>query len=243
MVISASMARRLWQDADPLGRCLRVGADTAPCRTVVGVAEDIKELSLTSDAGLHYYLPLDQFPTPRYPELLIRVRGEGAREVETVRKQLQPLMPPGSWVTVTPMRDMLDQQQQLWRTGATMFLWFGGLAVTLASFGLYSVIAYGVAQRKQELGVRVALGAASADLLRLVVSEGVRYAFAGVAIGSAVALAAGRWAQPLLFAVSSHDPGIFGAVIALLLLAAVAASSVPAMRAARIDPVGAIRTD
>jgi putative ABC transport system permease protein len=119
----------------------------------------------------------------------------------------------------------------------------GGLALVVAAIGLYSVIAYSVAQRTHELGVRIALGAARGDLLRLVVGEGIRFALAGIAIGTGVALIAGRWVEPLLFAESPHDPAVFAAVTATLLLAATAASAVPAMRATRVNPVTALNTD
>jgi ABC-type antimicrobial peptide transport system permease subunit len=108
---------------------------------------------------------------------------------------------------------------------------------------LYSVIAYNVAQRTHELGVRVALGARTPDVIRLVVSDGLRVAVAGVAIGVVVALWAGRWVKPLLFQVSANDPSVFVVVATTLLVVAVAASWIPALRASRVDPNVALRTD
>ena len=103
----------------------------------------------------------------------------------------------------------MGSQTRSWQLGATMFVAFGGLALVLAAIGLYSVIAYNVAQRTHELGVRVALGAQSRDVVRLVVVEGLRLAVVGVAIGAGVALLAGRWVKPLLFNVSPKDPTVF----------------------------------
>jgi ABC-type antimicrobial peptide transport system permease subunit len=122
-----------------------------------------------------------------------------------------------------------------------MFTAFGLLALVLAAIGLYSVIAYNVAQRTHELGVRVALGAQRADLLRLVVSEGFRLGIMGVVIGAAIALGAGRWLAPLLFEESPRDPVVFTVVAVALLGVSVVASWVPARRAARVEPTRALR--
>jgi ABC-type antimicrobial peptide transport system permease subunit len=127
--------------------------------------------------------------------------------------------------------------------GARLFLAFGGMALAVAAIGLYGVIAYNVAQRTQELGLRIALGAATGGVVRMVIADGLRIAVLGIAIGAAVALVAGRWLQPLLFEQSARDPVIYGAVAAVLLLVAAAASMVPARRAARVDPTVALRAD
>jgi ABC-type antimicrobial peptide transport system permease subunit len=124
-----------------------------------------------------------------------------------------------------------------------MFSLFGALALLVASVGLYSVIAYSVAQRTHELGVRIALGAETRDVLRLVVGEGTRVAAAGITLGVAAALLAGRFVTSLLYDVSAKDPLTFAVVIAALLLVAVVASLVPARRAARVDPNVALRAD
>jgi putative ABC transport system permease protein len=117
------------------------------------------------------------------------------------------------------------------------------LALLVAAVGLYSVIAYNVAQRTHELGVRVALGAQSPDVARLVVGEGIRVSLVGVAIGTAVALGAGRYVGPLLFSVSPRDPVVFSVVAVMLVAVAVVASLVPAWRASRVDPSVALRSD
>jgi putative ABC transport system permease protein len=113
----------------------------------------------------------------------------------------------------------------------------------LAAVGLYSVMAYHVAQRRHELGVRLALGAARTGIVRLVVMESLRRALTGVVIGGAVALAGGRWIGPLLFHESARDPAVFALVSITLFAVAVAASGIPALRAARLDPKAALRAD
>jgi ABC-type antimicrobial peptide transport system permease subunit len=117
------------------------------------------------------------------------------------------------------------------------------LALILAAVGLYSVIAYSVAQRSHELGVRMALGAGAADVVRLVVAEGARFAIAGAAIGVGIALASGKWIAPLLFNQSPSDPAVFTVVVSVLLSVAIVASLVPAFRAAHVDPRTALQAD
>jgi ABC-type antimicrobial peptide transport system permease subunit len=124
-----------------------------------------------------------------------------------------------------------------------MFAAFGVLALALAAIGLYSVIAYNVAQRTHEMGVRVALGAQIGDVVRLVVSDGLKLGLLGLAIGGVAALSAARWVKPLLFEESPSDPLVFALVTATLLAVTVAASWIPARRAARVDPQVALRTE
>ncbi|HEV8357286.1 MAG TPA: ABC transporter permease [Gemmatimonadales bacterium] len=242
MVVSQAMAKTLWPGRDALGQCVRVGGDTVPCTTVVGIAENIRSQTLSAEDGLFYYLPAAQV-NPDRGGLFVRVEGDAARAKETLRRRLQPLMPGASYVTVTPLAEILGSQTQSWRLGATSFTVFGGLALVLAAIGLYSVIAYNVAQRTHELGVRVALGAEMHDLVRLVLAEGMKLAVIGVVLGGAIALLVGRWVKPLLFDVSPRDPAVFAGVGAVLLGVAVLASLIPARRAGRVDPIEALRAE
>jgi predicted permease len=242
MVVSDAMAKALWPGRDPIGQCVRVNADTVPCTYVVGVAENIKSQQLGDDPGLFYYLSEPQWH-PEQGGLFIRTRGAAARYTETIRRRLQQVMPGAAYVTITPLREILGEQTRSWQLGATMFLAFGGLALALAAIGLYSVLAYTVSQRTQELGVRAALGAQQRDLIRLVVNEGLTLGGAGIVIGVVIALAGGQWLGPLLFQESPHDPLVFGFVTVVLLGVTVAASVVPSRRAARVDPMVALRSE
>jgi ABC-type antimicrobial peptide transport system permease subunit len=163
--------------------------------------------------------------------------------METVRRRLQQEMPGASYVRLTPFSEVMGQQTQSWRLGATMFVAFGVLALVLAAVGLYSEIANNVAQRQHELGVRVALGASGSDVIRLVVSDGLKVVGAGIAGGLLIALWAGRFVEPLLFSVSPRDPSVFTLVAAALIGVAIAASWVPARRASRVDPNVVLRSD
>jgi ABC-type antimicrobial peptide transport system permease subunit len=242
MVVSQAMAKTLWAGRNAIGQCVKVGADTVPCTYVVGVAENIKAQSLSDDPGLFYYLSAAQFH-PDGGGLFVRLHGRAATYQETVRRRLQLLMPGSSYITVTPLSDILGNETQSWQLGATMFVVFGALALTLAAIGLYSVIAYNVAQRTHELGVRAALGAQMRDLARLVVSEAMRLAVVGVALGGAIALIVARWVKPLLFQESPRDPWVFVLVAAVLLAVAAVASFIPARRASRVDPMQALRSE
>jgi putative ABC transport system permease protein len=241
VVVSSAMARSLWPKQNPLGKCIKF-ADTLPCTSVVGVAEDIKSNDIVGDHSMQYYLAIEQ-SQPREASLFVRMHGDAAGQAERVRKQLQPLMPGSSYLTVTPMREIVDPTMSSWRMGATMFLVFGSLALILAAIGLYAVIAYDVAQRSHELGLRIALGAHARDVLRMVLGEGLRFGLAGIALGVAIALAAGHWVQPLLYEESARDPLVFATVAAMLVIAATAASAIPALRAVRVDPSIALRSE
>ena len=242
IVVSSEMARRLWPGKSAIGQCVRVSADTMPCSTVVGVAEDIKEQHLSHENEANYYLAADQVQRPTIG-LYVRVRGRAALYADEVRRSLQEVMPGASYVTVMPLSNLVGGAQQSWRIGATMFAALGGLALVLAAIGLYSVIAYTVTQRSHELGLRIALGARMSDLMRLVIGEGVRLGIGGTALGAVVALAAGRWIAPLLFDESPRDPVVFASVIGVLAGVALLASVVPAVRAARVDPNIALRAE
>jgi predicted permease len=242
MVVSEAMAKVLWPGQDAIGQCVRVGADTAPCTTVVGIAENIRSQDLSEGGEFFYYLSSAQ-TDPDMGGLFVRATDRGGASAETVRRRLQPSMPGAAYVTVTPMSDILGRETQSWRLGATLFTVFGGLALVLAAIGLYSVIAYGVAQRSHEMGVRVALGAEGRDLVRLVLRDGMGLAIIAVALGGAIALVVARWVRPLLFDVSPRDPVVFAGVAAVLLGAAALASLIPARRAGRVDPIQALRAE
>jgi putative ABC transport system permease protein len=243
MVVSQKMGQVLWPGRDPIGQCVRMNADTMPCHRVVGIAEDIKAGSLRPDSNFYYYIPATQF-SPQTGGIFVRVRSGTARQhLETVRRRLQQEMPGASYVKVTPFDEVMGQQTQSWRLGATMFVAFGALALVLAAVGLYSVVAYNVTQRQHEIGVRVALGASGSDVVRLVVTDGLKVVGAGVVGGLLIAFWASKFLEPLLFRVSSKDPSVFVLVATTLIGVAIAASWMPARRASRVDPNVVLRSD
>jgi predicted permease len=242
MVVGASMAKRLWPNAEAIGQCVKVGSDSHPCTYVVGVAEDIRAYQLQGDPGYDYYLAIAQFGADD-GGIVIRTRGNSAGLAEGIRRRLQREMPGASYVIVLPFREIMGEQTRSWQLGARMFVTFGLLSLVLAAVGLFSVIAYNVAQRTHEFGVRVALGAQARDVARLMIGQGLRVSGVGLAIGVVVALWAGRFIKPLLFEESPRDPAVFAVVAASLLVVALLASLVPALRATRVDPASALRAD
>lgn len=242
IIVSQSVADGLWPKQDALGKCVKASADTAPCREVVGIAENVKIGSFASDWDLVYYLPEAQLGTNAYA-LFLRTRGQATDDISGLHRALQSEMPGAGYVVLKPFEELVGPSMRSWQLGATMFAVFGGLALALAAIGLYSVVAHSVVQRTHEMGVRVALGASRAEVVRLVVRESLRIVVAGVAVGAAASLTGGRWLQPLLFGVTPRDPLVLLLVALLLPAVALAASFIPAWRAAQVQPNVALRTD
>ena len=239
-VVSETMARKVWPGQDAIGQCLKQDADTMPCSQVVGIAKDVRWGSFGDEDRMQHYHPI---PLDGRGNLYVRTSGDPRRLAEPLRRELQALVPGTTFVTVQPLTMTLDPVFRPWRLGATMLTLFGGLALLVAAIGLYGVIAYSVTQRLHEMGVRVALGARTGNLIRLVVGEGIRVTLIGIVLGAAGAFAAGKLIASLLFGVPSYDPLTFGVVAVLLLVVATAASLIPAWRASRVDPNLALRAE
>ena len=240
-VVSESMGKLLWKGQNPIGQCFRLGADTAPCREVVGIAEDVVFGDIKGgDDNLQLYLPATQ---SRMGGIVVRAAGDPRALAEPLRREVQRLLPGMGYAHVKLLTTVLDPVVRQWRLGATMFSIFGVLALVLAAVGLYGVIAYDVAQRMREMGVRVALGAQAADIRRLVLWQGVRVTAVGVALGLGVAFVTVRYVETLLFNTSARDPLAFGGAAAVILAVAVLATLIPARRATRVDPVVALRAE
>jgi putative ABC transport system permease protein len=244
VVVSSAMARVLWPGREAIGQCLYIHAGPAPpaCRTVVGLVEDVRAESLEGTREFMYYVPLAQYSNPT-GMLLVRVAGRGADFAETVRRGVQSVMPPDAYVTAVPFEDLLAPQVRSWELGAAMFVAFGALAVIVAAIGLYSVVAYGIAQRTPEIAVRVALGATPAHVLRLIFGGGLRPVVVSILIGCGAAAVAARGAASMLFRVSPADPVVYGTVGGVMLAVAILAMYVPARVAARTEPNDALRAE
>ncbi len=242
VVVSESMAARLWPGRDAIGQCIRVGSDTIPCGTVVGIAEDIAQSTLT-DEEHQYYLSAVQYPDDRPYAIYARFQGDPVAQAEGLRRALQALMPGESYVTTLQLARLVRDQQASWRLGATMFVAFGVLALVVAAIGLYGVIGYNVNQRLHEMGVRLALGADRAHVLGLVLGQSMRFAAVGITLGVSLALAGAPFIAPLLFEQRPRDPAILAGVGAVLLFVTLVASLVPALRAVRADPASALRSE
>jgi ABC-type antimicrobial peptide transport system permease subunit len=202
----------------------------------------MKAQQLEGDPNYYYYLPISQF-YPASGGIFVRTRGNASKLAEGIRRRLQSEMPGASYLTITPFSEILGSRTRPWHLGANLFLTFGGLALILATLGVFSVIAYNAAQRTHEFGVRAALGAEARDVAGLMIGQGLRVSAVGIAIGGVIAFWAGRFIKPLLFDESPRDPLVFAVVAGSLFVAAILASLIPALRAARMDPVQALRAE
>ena len=241
MVVSSSLAKLLWPGGNALGQCVRE-EPRSPCTTVIGVAEDTRQIAIDDPSTLFYYVAAAQ-SSGRTDVLTLRLRRDATKQIEAVRQALQAELSGGSTVSGQSRSGALHDSVRSWRLGTLMFSVFGGLALVLAAVGLYGVVSYHVAQRAREIGVRRALGAQAGDVVGLVVRQGVVLGAVGIAIGVVVTLALAGQIAPLLFDVSPRDPALYVVVAGGMLAVAAAASVVPAVRAARVDPNVALRSE
>jgi predicted permease len=236
-VVNESMARRYWGTSVPDGACVLM--TPAPCYRVVGIVEDARDTPGGDAAWMRYYLPLDQQSLP--PSAIV-VRT-AANDVGRVAAALRAAAPAGQRVTVDVVADRVARATRPWRTSTLLFAALAAVALLLASIGVHSLMTYLVSERRYELGVRVALGASSHDLIVLVLGTALRLTLVGAVAGLVVAAAAGRLLQTLLFAVSAFEPGVYAAGMACLAAAGLLAALPPALRAARLNPLAALRRD
>jgi predicted permease len=242
-IINASFARRFWPNEDPIGRRFKIGPrDTSGWLTVVGVAGDVRQIGLDSDAPFSTYEPLRILPNARF-EIAARAAGDPRTIIASIRGELRALEPALLIDKVETMSQRIGESVAPRKLNLLLFALFAGLALLLASVGLYGVVAFSAGQRTQEFGIRMALGAQSGDVLRLVLAQGVKLSLAGVGIGLIAALSLGRLIAGLLFQVEPTDPLTLCAVAILLSTTAVAACWLPARRATRIAPVEALRSE
>ena len=243
IVVSDAMAQKLWPGENPLGKCVKVDADTVPCSTVVGVAEGIvRGGAWGGDTRLQYYLHIDQYSRGS-GGLFVRTRRPAAEMAEALRGELQSVVSIPQYVNARSLSSIVAPNMRQWQLGAMMFSLFGVLALVLAAIGLYSIISYSVAQRTHEMGIRVALGANARDVVGMVMSEGMRLTLLGLSIGAALSYFAAPYLQTLLFRVEPREPTIFATVGVVLVVVAALATMIPALRAARVDPQEALRAD
>jgi hypothetical protein len=245
VVLNETVARRYFADTDPVGRSINVGVSMGypenDARTVVGVVRDVRWESLTADPQPELFVPYAQ-TGPNFITFLLRAPASidgiaAAREQVRAIDPALPLRDPGT------LRAIVDSHTAPQRFYLLLLAIFAGMAVTLAAVGLYGVVAYLVAQRRREIGVRIALGARRSTVIALVLRQGLIPAGVGAAIGLALALAGARLMSSLLFGVAPTDPLTFAAMTALLLLIVVSACLVPAGRATRIPPASALRAE
>jgi len=254
VVVNETLAQRLWPGEDPIGKRLKQGwpetpdhatapgAYFAPWREVVGVVGDVKFNGVTSETPLQAYLPLVQEPA-RSVAIVVRTALDPTSLVPSIEAIVRDLDRNLPLVQTRTMDQVLDTSIARERMSMIIFVVFAIVALTLASVGLYGVVAHAVTERTHEIGVRMALGAEARHVLGLVVRQGLSMAIVGAVIGVAGAAAVSRWMQGLLFGVTATDPATLASVVATLLAVAAVACYIPAWRATRVDPTTALRAE
>ena len=241
-VMNETAAARLWPGANPVGKRFRsLGAEpTEPWVTVVGIVGDVRHSALNVPPTMEMYFPHAQ-RGDNSMTVVVRSRAQPAQLASIVRSVVKEIDPNLPIAGVGIMDDLLRESLMLPRLYMVLFGIFAGVALILAAVGIYRVIAYNVTTRTHEIGVRMALGARQADVLRLILREGGSLAAAGIVAGLAIAFAISRVMQTLLFDVSTTDPLTFIGVPVLLALVAILATLIPARRATRVEPSVALR--
>ncbi|WP_224361022.1 ABC transporter permease [Hyalangium versicolor] len=244
VVINETMARLAFPGKDPLGQRMRLRSNDhdAPWATVVGIVKDVREWGLDVPArATSYFSVTQQAPTSTY--LVVRTQQRPESLLASLQAELRTVDRDLPLYSVTPMDAVVDDSVAQRRFSMVLLMLFAGVAVVLASLGIYGVISYTVTQRTRELGIRMALGARQVDVLGLVVGQGMRLTLVGVAVGLLLSLGLGRLLSALLYGVQAHDPLTFAGVGALLAGVALLASWLPARRAAKVDPALTLRAE
>ena len=240
-VITEAMARHIWHGQPALGKRFH-SATAADMYEVVGIVKNSTAFSIGEPPQPVAYLSLDQDYQPQ-AVLHVRTSTNPDHVLPAVMSAVQSLNPDLALLNPATMHTLIGQALWAPRIAAALFGLFGLLGMALAVIGVYGVMAYMVLQRTSEIGVRIAMGARSRDVTALVVGQSMRLALAGIVVGLCVALLLTRLVADLLFDVSPNDPMTFLAVVSILAATALVASGIPAWRAARIDPVAALRQE
>jgi putative ABC transport system permease protein len=242
-VINETLAQKYFPNENPIGKRLEIGFDDPPAwREIIGIVADVKFDGLDNATPVQVFEPLHQWSMSNYT-VALRTAGDPVALGAAVRGVVQKLDPAQPVHTVKPMTRLITESLGSRTFSLVLLASFAAVALALAAIGLYGVIAYNVAQRTREFGIRLALGATARDVVQLVLREGIRLIVLGIAVGFFAALALGQFVQTLLFGVGPFDPATFAAIAVLLGLVALAACLVPAWRATRVDPVIALRAE
>jgi predicted permease len=242
VLVSQHLAQAVWEGEDPVGKRLRPGGPANAWCTVVGVVGNVRNLELDAEPRPALYIPYAQFQQSSM-SLVIRSPLSAAALVPAVRREVAEVDPELPVSAVRTMDQILTGSAAQPRFNAWLLGLLAGTALLLAAVGLYGLLSYSVAQRRREFGIRMAIGARSADVLRLVLGQGLALGLGGLALGILGAWAASRLLSSLLYGVTGTDAVTYGAVSVLVILAATLACYVPARRASRLDPAVALRVE
>lgn len=243
-VINETLARQVFPDRDPIGRRMKFGApgNQAPWITIVGVVGDVRNTSLEEKARPQFYVPYHHVPTA-FLNIVLRTTVDPATLTGTIRREIAALDPDQAVANIRTMEEVVSTAVARRRFVTLLLTLFAVLALLLSAIGLYGVVSYTVARRTGEMGLRMALGATRGHLLGMIVGQGLRLTFIGIALGSGGAAALKKLLEPLLYRVDALDPWSFGAAAFVLLLVTALACILPARRAANTDPLKALRQE
>jgi predicted lysophospholipase L1 biosynthesis ABC-type transport system permease subunit len=239
------MARRFWPDEDPIGRWIDLVDRPQPERRrcqIVGIVQDGKYVTLNEQPVPYLYLPFEQQFAGEVT-VIVRTRGAEASAMDDFRRELRALDPSMPAMQIITLREHMRLALIFERISAVLVATLGSLALLLSVVGLYGVIAYVSSRRTREIGIRMALGARPVDVLCQIVKQGGGFAAAGIAIGLVAGAATARLLGSVLYGISSYDPLTYSIACALVLGVALAATYLPARRAARVDPIQALRCE
>ena len=242
VIVNRALARKYFRDEDPIGKSIIVSWNDQGADEIVGVVGDVRQQDLETEARATIYWPPARFTYP-FMTTAIRTSGDPRSTVKAATAALHELDPNVAAADVRTMDEVIDLSVAQRRLTMLLLSVFAALALALAAVGIYGVISYSVSQRTQEIGIRMALGAPRAAVLRMVVGQAMGLAVIGLVAGAAGAWLLTQFMQKLLFGVTPSDPLTFGAVSLLLALVAAIAASVPGLRATRVDPVIALRSE
>jgi putative ABC transport system permease protein len=244
VIINETLARRYFPDADPIGKRITLNDETNPkeedWETIIGVVKDTKPRALDGDPVAEMYMPFAQAPQ-RSMALMIRTTNKPEGMIASVRREVQTLDPNLPVYNVRTMGGVISESIAAQRFRTSLLGVFAVIALILALIGIYGVMSYAVTQRTHEIGIRMALGAQTSDVLKLVVSNGLALALTGVLVGLAASFALTRVMSQLLFGVQPTDPLTFMVIALLLTGVSLLACYIPARRAAKTDPMIALR--
>jgi len=243
VVINEFLAKRHWPGVDPVGKRLKLTGSKEPWRTVVGVVKDIRERGLLLDMKPAVYVPVNQVDRPGADYLIARTSQDPAGMVNALRGAVWAVDADRPVAFIRTMDQLMEENVADRERPMTLLGIFAGLALVLACIGVYGVLAYSVVQRTREIGVRMALGARPLDVTRMILGRGLRLSAIGLIAGAALAGVLGVLLRTLLFGVTPAAPLVYAGTAASLLLVALAACVIPAQRAARVDPVVALRDE
>jgi predicted permease len=238
-IVNEKMAHRFWPNEQAVGKRLLIPQTNVPFE-VVGVVGDVKNISMNEDAQDGFYVPYSQFPLPR-AVLMVHTTGRPEQFISQVKGAIQAVDADQAVTEVATLEELVSGNIGRARLILTLLASLSAAAMFLAMAGLYGVVAYSVAQRRQELAIRMALGSSPGKTLALVLSQGLRLVLVGLVLGAAASLLLGSFLSPLLYRVAPTDPRIFLVSALLLLASGICASFAPAYKAARIDPVTALK--